>query len=259
MSTFNNRFTPRLEGLDDRALMSCSVGAVGGHVIVTGDAANDQVTIRDNGHGGVTVVATGAGVKSFTGINKITVNTEGGHDQVTYTLWGSLVGKQYVNVGLGSPYGVGAGGNDTFRATLANGIDLLPGSRLDLFVDGGGAKDNLNVIALGVDVRAGAVLKTQMTGGNGVDNITQRYNGELDGSLAMRTFAGAANDTVWQSMNCKPGSTGIIAGWVDGQDGNDSLSLFMYLQPAVTVTKADLIGGNGVDGFMYTPNINVVQ
>src|SRR5262245_24522095 len=110
MSTFNNRFAPRLETLDERALPSCTVwaDAAAGYLLIQGDNGNDQVTVGDDGHGHVTVTATGAGTHSFSGIHFIGVYTSGGNDVVTYTLWNSLAGQQDVEVGLGK-------GNDTFK------------------------------------------------------------------------------------------------------------------------------------------------
>src|SRR5689334_17739234 len=130
MAALKNKFAPQVEGLDQRALMNCTVSAFAGQLAITGDSGNDQVTLRDNGRGTVTVAATGAPTQTFTGINKITINTEDGDDNVTYSMYGNLVGTQYVLVGLGSQYGVNGGGNDTFRATLMNGIDVLPNARI---------------------------------------------------------------------------------------------------------------------------------
>jgi hypothetical protein len=242
MATFNNRFTPRLETLDERALMSCTVwaDAVAGSLLIQGDGESDQVTIGDDGHGHVTVTATGDGTHTFSGINWITVYTQGGNDTVKYTLWDSLAGNQIVDVFLG-------GGADTFRATLANGVDLLDDSSLAIQAWGAGGTDVLGVVATGVDVRGGK-LRTTIDGGGAGDLINQHYNGKVaSGALRMKSFGGVGNDVVLQSMRCKPGSKGSVGGLVDGGDGNDYLTLSMYLPPPITVVQAKVTGGAGND------------
>ncbi|HKB04326.1 MAG TPA: hypothetical protein VKD90_19030, partial [Gemmataceae bacterium] len=110
-------------------------------VVITGDAANDAVFIRDNGVGGISGSATGAGAFSFTGIKTVRVLTGDGNDRVSYTLTRNLQPGQTrdVSVALGaSPQW----GQDTFVANLVNpatgiGSDLLAGSHLGITVFGG--------------------------------------------------------------------------------------------------------------------------
>ena len=256
MSTTNNRFSPRLETLDERALMSCTVWDDGGYLTIIGDGGNDQVTIGDHGNGNVFVTATGAGTQSFSGIKSILVATFDGDDDVRYNLWSSLAGKQDLQVGLGD-------GNDYFRATLANGVDLLGGSWLNIRAIGDGADDSgldlLNVIATGVDIRGGK-LTTRIDGGASNDGINQRYDGKLvGGTLRMSTFAGAGNDVVIQTMRCRPGSSGRVMAAVDGGSGSDTMSLFLYLQPAVENQGAVLWGGAGLDSLAYNANVDAFQ
>lgn len=260
MATFNNRFTPRLETLDERALMSCTVwaDAAAGALTVIGDSGDDQVTIGDHGNGNVFVTATGAGTKSFSGIKSILVATYGGDDDVRYYLWNSLVGKQDLQVGLGS-------GNDYFRATLANGVDLLNGSHLNIralgdeLSDTVGGLDLLNVIATGVDIRGGK-LTTSIEGCASNDGINQRYDGKLvGGKLTMSTFGGTGNDVVIQTMRCRTGSSGQVMAAVNGGSGNDTMSLYLYLQPAVENKGAVLWGGAGSDNLAYNANVYAFQ
>jgi hypothetical protein len=256
MSTFNNRFSPRLETLDERALMSCTVWADGSALTVIGDGGNDQVTIGDHGNGNVFVTATGAGTKSFSGIQSILVATFDGDDDVRYYLWNSLAGKQALQVGLGD-------GNDYFRAKLANGVDLLNGSRLNIRAIGDGADDSgldlLSVIATGVDILGGK-LTTVLEGGASNDGINQRYDGKLvGGKLYMNTDGGAGNDVVIQTMRCRPGSSGLVQTMVYGNAGNDTLSLYLYLQPAVQKQLAFLWGGAGNDNLAHNAAVTAAQ
>ncbi|MCE9563970.1 MAG: hypothetical protein K8U57_18160 [Planctomycetes bacterium] len=259
MSALKNKFAPSVEALDQRAMMSCTVAASFGHLTVTGDSGNDQVTIRDNGRGGITVAATGAATQTFSGINHIDINTEDGDDNVTYTVYGNIATTQYVVVGLGSQYGRNGGGNDTFHGMIANGVDILNGGRLDMIADGGGGDDVVTFTAIGVDVQQGGILKSQLGGGAGQDQVQQYFNGLDNGAVVMRSHGGDDHDNIWQSMTFAAGSTGHTAGWVTGDDGDDSLSLFMNTSAGITIDQADLVGGNGVDGFMYTQNVNVIQ
>src|SRR5262249_20389646 len=65
-----------VERLDEREVPACIVThPIADTVVITGDGANDTVIIRDNGIGGVSGWATGAGAFGFTGIKNIRVFT----------------------------------------------------------------------------------------------------------------------------------------------------------------------------------------
>src|SRR5262249_22468735 len=111
-----------VERLDEREVPACIVAhPTPDTVVITGDGANDTVLIRDNGFGGISGGATGAGAFSFAGIKKIQVSTNGGSDRVSYTLFRDLQPGQSrdVFVSLGSsPRGT----QDTFVANLYNPV-----------------------------------------------------------------------------------------------------------------------------------------
>jgi hypothetical protein len=243
-----------LESLEDRLALACNVSVAAGHLMITGDAKPDTVRLADNGQGGVMGFATGHGAFSFVGITKITVNTEGGSDIVNYSLTGDLKfgQKQLLTVGLGSDFDPAP---DVFNAYL-NGRDIKGGgARLDILAGGGGGMDKLNVFALNTDVALGGALKTTIAGHSGNDVITQRYSGENDGAVAMRSLGGRHNDIVFQFMHAKPGSTGQLAGWVRGDEHNDNLTLLMFTPAAVPPVFAVLDGGTGFDLAAATPNV----
>jgi hypothetical protein len=246
-----------LESLEDRLALACSVTAVDGHLIIKGNNAPDTVRIADNGSGGVVGYATGHGAFSYTGITKITVNTEGGTDIVNYSLTGDLKAgqKQYLSVGLGSDFDPAP---DVFNAYL-HGHDIKGGARLDILAGGGGGADRLNVFALNTDVAVGGVLKTTIAGHSGNDIITQRYSGDNDGAVAMRALGGKGNDTVWQWMHAKPGSTGQLVGWLRGEEHTDTLTLAMFTPPGNPPAFAVLDGGTGFDFGFATPNVTKVN
>jgi hypothetical protein len=264
-ATTTSRFAPRLENLDDRLVptfIPALVPNVGGtELVLKGDAQNDDAQIRDFGNGVVQVTANGgANTWLFSNINKITVNSEDGHDAVRYDLVGSLQAhrSQTVTVGLGSNLSPNPG-NDSFVATLKPGIAIQSGARLQIGADGGGGNDYLSVTAIDVDVKAGGWMKTTVTGGYGDDVVAQLYRyGEMDGTLAMRSLGGKGNDTIRQIMQFDANSTGLTAGRVLGEDGNDTLGFFLYTPPAMTVQLAEVVGGAGVDVLNHTPNVTAI-
>jgi hypothetical protein len=113
------------------------------------------------------------------------------------------------------------------------------------------------VIATGVDIRGGK-LTTRIDGGANNDGINQRYDGKLvGGTLTMNTFAGTGNDVVLQTMRCRSGSSGTLGTRVGGNAGNDTLLLYVYLQPAVVKTEALLWGGPGSDSLEHNASVDV--
>jgi hypothetical protein len=265
MSTTANRFAPTLESLDQRVVPTFIPTLVpnpgGVELRLTGDAQNDNAQIRDFGDGVVQVTANGgANNWIFANINKITVNSEDGHDTVKYDLVGSLQAhrSQSIFVGLGSNLSPNPG-NDSFVATLKPGIAIQNGARLQINADGGGGKDYLAVTAIDVDVRQGGWMKTTVTGGYGDDVVAQLYRyGEMDGSLAMRSLGDLGNDTIRQIMQFDANSAGVTAGRVLGEGGNDTLGFFLYTPPAMSVQLAEIVGGAGVDVLNHTPNVTPI-
>src|SRR5687768_6617228 len=122
------------------------------------------VQIRDNGAGVVSGFATGHGGFAFTGIRNIRVLTNGGNDQVSYTLYGNLLPGQQRNLSVDlGPSHIWYGA-DQFVANLYNpatgvGADLLPGSSLNINAFGGDGRDVMFVNAFrDTDVYAHAKL-----------------------------------------------------------------------------------------------------
>ncbi len=129
------RFLPRLEALEDRNLLSCSVVVNNGILTITGDSAANTVTITDKGTGApgnVKVVCDGVPTNVMPAIKGIKVNTLDGLDSVRYQLAGNLQAgvAQNVLVNLGS-------GNDNFVSFFSAPGGLLNNSSLGLNVKGG--------------------------------------------------------------------------------------------------------------------------
>lgn len=255
MSAF--KFRPSFELLDARITPSVTVAQVGNELVVTGDQNPDVVRLFDNGQGQVSGFATGVGFFVKNGIEKISVNTEGGNDDVEYTLTDYLhAGRQQkVYVGLGSNYDPNAG-DDRFYANLTD-KSLAAGSRLDIGADGGGGNDYLFVNARNLSVRPTAVLKSTIVGGFGDDTLGQLYSGIDQGSVTMRTHGQDGNDVIRQQMNFFAGSTGVTAGWVTGGDGDDIVSLYMFPAPETNVVFAQVEGNAGTDQVNFNAPIVV--
>src|SRR5262249_41072126 len=253
-----------VERLDEREVPACIVAhPTPDPVVITGDGANDTVLIRDNGFGGISGGATGAGAFSFAGIKKIQVSTNGGSDRVSYTLFRDLQPGQSrdVFVSLGSsPRGT----QDTFVANLYNpvtgvGSDLKAGSTLAITALGGDGRDVMFVNAFkDTDVALGAKLKVNLFGKGGNDIIMTNYLGENDGTVSFLTDGGTGNDLMRSRFTEAPGSTGVLDAVVKGGDGQDNLGLFIF--SAKAPAQALLDGGAGIElACFHTPNVTAIN
>src|SRR3954454_18141604 len=84
---------PRLESLEDRRLLACSVTIEGDFLKIKGDNNPNTISIVDNGTAsGITVTCDGLGVVTTGGhtIRRILVDTKDGNDRVEYRLTGNL-------------------------------------------------------------------------------------------------------------------------------------------------------------------------
>jgi hypothetical protein len=249
-------FTPRLESLEDRSLLSCGV-MVGGNVLtVTGDNGANHVVITDNGTGGpqnIKVQCDGPPQTIFAPIATVLVQTQGGPDSVRYNLPNGLqpgVARQ-VRVDLGD-------GANLFGSTI--GGDLGDKSRLQLYVQGGKDKDTLAAGAVaGFRIHPGALLSLTMNGNGGADDIRASYQTRLDGVLGLDLNGGDGNDHVAAGVTLDAGSTGMLSSLshpatVSGGPGDDDLTFIVHNSGAATVF-ARLDGGPGKDVGTHTINV----
>jgi hypothetical protein len=259
-----NRVAPRLETLEDRCQPAVAINFFPGPgiLVLSGDAAANQVTITDQGHnlpGGVTATITGIGppagfVSNGIPVKRIVVLTGDGNDTVRYNLTGNLGVERAVEASLGRHL-------DSFIARL--GGDLLPGSVLRLSVDGGLHRDLVQLDASAdVDVAAGASLLMGLNGGPAGDNVIVRYRGEMDGHLLMDADGGpdGANDVVAAQFDLDAGSSGLLEAVERGHMGDDYLRLVIHKRRADPAVVRGLIdGGPGFDIAVHTPNVKVVN
>src|SRR5947209_1048535 len=115
----SRKVTPRLESLEDRCLLACTVSVDSNGVLnITGDDTANSVQINDNGTGttgNITVICDGMTTTPAAAVTQIKVNTLGGNDTVLYSLTGNLNGQTRLRVDLGT-------GNDNFAATVNNNV-----------------------------------------------------------------------------------------------------------------------------------------
>jgi len=258
MSALKTRTTLSMETLGDRIVPTFIPTLTGTELVLTGDASNDDAQIRDFGNGTVAVAANnGASNWVFTNVNTINVYAEDGHDHVRYDLVGSLQPgrSQFVSVSLGSNYSPNPG-NDSFVANLHSGITIENRARLQISADGGGGDDYLSLTAIDVNVRAGGWVKTNFNGGFGNDTIGQVYRGQMDGSLALRSWGNDGRDTIREVMDFAPASTGRTGALVYGGNDSDVLSLYVTLAPAMTIDKLEIHGDDDGDPLNDSLNYN---
>jgi hypothetical protein len=183
-SSVRPRFNPRLEALEDRALMAVAVNFAGGVLTFTGAAANETLTMNDNGSGTVAFTATGAGSSSFNGVDRIVINLKGGNDTVTYNLNGPLSTARRIDADLGA-------GNDRFRANLG-GQDLL--ADLDLDIKGAAGNDRVELNQIG-RISANDKLSAKVTGNGGEDRVTATMVGDVQGRAEFDVRGGSDSDS----------------------------------------------------------------
>ena len=167
MATRSRRRPLHLEPLGDRtvpAIIPPTLDPITHILTVTGDEADDTVTIFDGGQlGGVTIVADGQTWQFDDEVRVIQVNTGLGNDVVTYNLTEPLSALRLVTVELGR-------GADVFDGNLA-GKPLVPGGYLGLSVYGQGGGDTLTLNAVATDVDPAATLNVYFEGAGGKDGI----------------------------------------------------------------------------------------
>ena len=197
-----------------------------GVLMFTGDAANDQVNIYDNGAGLISGNYTNAGGTQTPfgwvgGFQTIYVMTGAGNDAFTYQIIADNLGggARYVRSDLGA-------GDDVSRIYAGNDIDLGPNAYYDFNVHGGDGKDYLGAF----------------------------YKGELDGQLRFLQFGGAGNDTLSIDARLDVGSSGRFFARQYGMDGDDTVTLtprkVFAFDPVVVDAGAD--GGAHVFGDRLT-------
>jgi hypothetical protein len=225
-------FRPRLEALEDRRLLACTVSvSASGTLSVTGDNGPNAVQIVDNGSdlpGNVTVTCDGVTTTPSAAVAALKISTRGGNDVVGYTLAGPLVGSsRRVSVDLGT-------GDDTWTATFLGA--LANGASWSGSVSGSTGNDLLQARVLG-GLAGGSALGLTYSGGTGNDRIDAQVVASLfDGSSLSFTGSGSTgNDVITEGLTGQllAGSQALFA--ATGSTGNDVIQ---------GVFGGDLFGGS---------------
>jgi hypothetical protein len=248
------RFVPRLEALEQRSLLSCTVTFNQGVLLIKGDAQANHVKVFDNGLNSgsplanVSVACDGQS-QQFAHVQVIKVRTLGGNDTVRYELSQPLVGFRAVEVDLG-------GGDDAFTANLRSHLTAF--SHLDLEVrgDSGRASGTDTLVLNAVNVTIDGELDANLDGGAGNDRIFVSQQGLVGGQVELVANGGPGNDKVIAGLSLAPLSNGIISAHVLGSNGNDRLQLNVT-GGFPSVLDALIDGGAGVDVCAHTGNLDV--
>jgi Ca2+-binding RTX toxin-like protein len=185
--TSASRFSPRLEQLDSRSLMSASL--VNGVLTIGGTAGSESITVwkPDANTVQVNISSTGE-AKRFAAadVNSIDLRAGGGNDLITVglgltcntTLRGGN-GSDTITGGGGGDTVLGSWGNDRIRGRSGNddlrgewGSDDIRGGQGDDSLDGGSGRDGCN-------------------GGDGDDDVSNGF--DLDTEL-IAMFSGGQGD-----------------------------------------------------------------
>ncbi len=252
MSQKKQSFRPQLEALEQRSLMACNVFLdANGALNIIGDAANDQVTVYDSGHGAVLGIASGHGPFSFANVHSIIIDTGGGDDVVNYQFIDDIHDPMHkVEVNLRS-------GNDQFNCTFydywSGGYrDVTPGSLLLMKVVGEEGNDRMFFDAGGGVDMDHSTMKISFYGGLGDDILGMAYNGLNDhGGVSFFAYGNEGNDTIRMSMVADPASVspapGGFRGIIEGNDGDDDIYFHLSAPRAVSTVESSINGGRGRD------------
>lgn len=195
----NSPFRPALDILDDRSLLSVTVGTVtgAGELSVTGSSAADKIFVREVGTNVVDVydgsLASGKGSVQqpirLTGVRQVNISALGGDDTVSVDSGPVTSGSTpYQNVSWRID---GGAGNDTITGGLgkntiyggtkdatsavaaertSGGNDKITGGLADDTIDGGDGNDNI-LGSAGNDTIRGGDGNDVLRGGNGNDRL----------------------------------------------------------------------------------------
>ena len=154
-----------------------------GHsLVIQGDGANDVITVRDNGQGGVTASITlASGVKTIdaTGVTSIEIDAGGGNDSISYALTGALSQNDSLKVCMGK---------GSSQATLDFSAGLVDAA-LAVHIDGGKG-DNEVTTQFGPITDSRVNLTECLGKGDATSHVN--FGGTLSSSLVTATVNGGA-------------------------------------------------------------------
>jgi hypothetical protein len=253
----SNRFIPRLEVLNERALPSVTAEVDGGILRILGDQRANDIVVNDNGTDGtdaitVTVDGTPLDFTLTEAVTEVVVRSAGQQDTVTYNLTGDFATTRTVEVWLGNQH-------DTFTGNLGAWAVTADGD-LTLTVHGGNGHDTLDVTGTG---NVEGNLTVELRGGNGKDDIGVDLAGLFNGTIDLTVSGGNGKDLVRADVTAAAESTGTVTAKVCGGNGKDDLGLMVDGDGVDGLTvDAQLKGGLGKDVFdptVISDNVEIVD
>jgi hypothetical protein len=217
-------FKPSLEALENRTCPSASIQILPGAMILHGDGAADQMTVVDDGHGGVTasiVTPTGTVNASASGIRSIKYDVGAGNDTISFSLSGQLTTALNLKVNLEQ-------GNDQATLDFSQGIAGHSPAKtlLDADVDGDTGQDQVTT-TFGAVSDAGVSYEACM--GAGSSTAAVQFNGALTSANVALTVAG------------NTGSQKMTVGF--GAIQSSTVGLTEYLGNGTTSSSSVTFGG----------------
>jgi hypothetical protein len=204
-----------LEALESRWCPSTAV--LQGHALVlTGDASDSIMMVRDAGQGNVTAtVVDGHGHKTtVTGKNvqEIEIRSTTGNDRIDYQLTGPLAKSEKIDLALGSGY-------DQVNLNFSPGVSA---PSLAINLNGGKGSDDVNA-------SFGAIRNTDLTFnatvGAGVDHFQAGLNGNLTGTanVLLKVTGGHSYDGIKIGAHGNIAASARLAIDAEGAPGTDTI------------------------------------
>jgi hypothetical protein len=260
----SGRTLPGVEPLEDRTCLSTL--SFSGHILtLTGDNANDTITIRDDGHGDVTAsIKSGSATKSISekGVQGVVVHTGNGNDTVTYALTGKMTTSRSLEIDLGK-------GDDQVAMNFSKGVSA-PG--LNVKVNDGAGYDR---VAAAFGSITNTTVNLNVNQGARIDSFFASFNGTIGGKakVNVNSRSGSGYNGTDINMTSNIGSAAAVtvntvgginsgtahvnyAGQLDGKltikeqagAGGDFLEADVTLRAGSNGTLSDtLLGGPGDD------------
>jgi hypothetical protein len=277
MRTFTpNFFSPRVEPLERRLCLACTIDVEDDTLSILGDAADNNVVITHDGAGNVSVVCDGEPAVLASGIKEIIVDTGDGNDVLTLDVTGELTSKLELNLDLGAgndsadldfatiaaklevEADLGAG-NDLFDVNLDQ--EILSRGKAQVDVDGGAGDDRWNLSAN--EIGSKAKLQASFEGDDGND-ILQAFLGdpmEAKAHVQISAEGGAGNDTLTVDATTFGTGADIADGaklqvHLEGGDGDDTLNS-SYEGEVAGMLQLHLSGGEGNDAAVVNATTDV--
>ncbi len=242
-----NAFVPRLEGLEDRNLLSVTVTDVGSVLRIRLDHTPGRaVLITDDGAGDVTVTA---GARKVTARDVTTILVRGGgpRDAVSYDLTAALGGVRTVDSQL-------RGGGNTFNAAVDG---LNPGAVLMVHVGGDRAQNVVNFTETGA-LNPGSVLLFDANGGLGADRLNASVTGNVgSGALLGIRLAGGRSANLESIALAGDIAAGALVALTESNGPGPDQAAVTYNGIEHGLLGVNVAGSSGAD--ILATNLNLGQ